>query len=117
MRPSGTRRIVRSSLASFHATCPCLRIDDLPLTLGPHSTRRLELTFDPLEEPEFRGGLAIEISGADSGGLLLFQGLVEVVVKPEEAPAVDGEPEPTGLTVPRPEEAETVLIGREARRR
>jgi hypothetical protein len=41
----------------------------------------LTVAFDPTEEPDFRGGLAIELTGLDDKNFILFKGRVDLNVR------------------------------------
>jgi len=61
-------------------SCPCVSVSALPVSVRPNSTARLEVTFDPADEPDFRGRLAVDILGRGSGDVVLFRATVVVTV-------------------------------------
>src|SRR5208282_4496506 len=46
-------------------SCPCIGVSGVPVRLGPNEAKRLNVAFDPTEDPEFRGELSVDISGYD----------------------------------------------------
>ena len=48
----------------FQTSCPCVQIrmdDELPAILGPKDVRAITIEFDPKDEPDFRGGLSVQL--------------------------------------------------------
>ncbi len=52
--------------------CPCLTVTPSSIRLMPGETGALAVDFDPAAEPDFRGGLVIDITGY-SGGKAVFR--------------------------------------------
>jgi len=62
------------------ASCPCVQVkmDHLHVTPGEDATVTVE--FDPAEEPDFRGSLAVEYTGRSPDGLVVLRGRVDLRV-------------------------------------
>lgn len=52
----------------IETSCPCLTVTPSSMRLAPGETNTLTVAFDPSAEPDFRGGLAIDVTGYDGGG-------------------------------------------------
>ncbi len=65
----------------IETSCPCLTIEPRSLTVGSGEKQVLGLAFDPSGDLDFRGGLAIEVTGF-AGGAVAFQTLVKLEVEP-----------------------------------
>jgi hypothetical protein len=52
----------------------------LPSSFEAGAERSLTITFDPKDEPDFRGRLSIELTGFSDFGIVLFEGRVDVTV-------------------------------------
>jgi hypothetical protein len=72
------------TVARIETSCPCIHFSPESVSLEPGETAKLEVTFDPSGEPDFRGGLAVRVSGYDLKGMEQFQGTVELTVAKEE---------------------------------
>jgi|GEM_PF-5395894 len=90
--------------AIISTSCPCLRVSHASIRVEPHSTATMDVTFDPSEEPDFRGALSIEVTGTDPNGTLVFRGKVNVQVQnpPDDSPKAS----PRLSDAPPPVEAE-----------
>ena len=83
-------------------SCPCVRFTPASVTVGAGETAALTVTFDPLSDPEFVGGLGVEATGYDSRGRALFKTRVDLEVRrrtttasvPQQAPTTtEGQPQ------------------------
>jgi len=59
---------------------PCLTTTPGPIWIGRGECKVLAVEFDPSEEPDFRGRLAIDVTGYD-GDVVAFHTLVELEVR------------------------------------
>jgi hypothetical protein len=75
---SGTEPVTVARVAT---SCPCLSVQQVPIRIGPTETRTLVLYFDPSDEPDFRGGLSIEVVGHDENDSTVFTTRVIVEVR------------------------------------
>jgi hypothetical protein len=62
-------------------SCPCLRANSLPVTIGPRDSGSIPLAFDPKNNVDFRGKLSSDLRVLDSAGLVVFRGRVELEVR------------------------------------
>ena len=75
-------------ISRVETSCPCIRATPDRLSLAPGDSSELTLTFDPSDEPEFRGILAVEYVGRSSDGAAVLRGTVRLEVKgPSKASA------------------------------
>jgi len=71
--------VVRNSQAApltierIEVTCLCIRIAPVPIDVGPGETKTLTVSFDSSSEPEFEGGLSVQITGYLSENKIAFQ--------------------------------------------
>lgn len=66
--------------------CPCLTVTPSSIRLMSGETGALAVDFDPAAEPDFRGGLVIDITGfADGKAVFRIQTRLRVVSGPPEA--------------------------------
>jgi hypothetical protein len=72
--------------------CPCLTITPERLRIGPSESEVVAVTFDPSGEPDFHGGLSIDISGYSRGNLA-FRTVAQVEVRKEVASSAARSPE------------------------
>jgi hypothetical protein len=73
-------------IEKFETSCPCVRVSmdsQLPVTLSPKSTLALRIGFDPTEEPDFRGHLAVSLEGRSSDSQCACRARVLVSVTAE----------------------------------
>jgi Protein of unknown function (DUF1573) len=85
------------TLNSVETSCPCIRVNSPPQSIGVGETVTLKILFDPSEEPNFRGGLAVELRALDPAGAQLFHTTVLVEVSDDASPrkgAGPGSPSP-----------------------
>ncbi len=64
----------------IEASCPCIRVASIPARVEGRSARTLAVMFDPRAEPEFRGGLAVELTGYGPDRAIIFRGRVDLDV-------------------------------------
>jgi len=67
----------------IQTSCPCLHVEKQSITLRPGESADLPVRFDSLDEPDFRGGLSIEVVGRGVTGGVVFATQVNVQVRPE----------------------------------
>jgi len=79
LRISNSSTISRT-LDRIETSCPCIRISRLPAEIPVRETRVLEVSFDPSEEPDFRGSLVIDLHGFDPEGVEMFQAKIHLAV-------------------------------------
>ena len=91
LRNPGTEAI---EVAHFDASCPCVRVTPDRLRIAPGQSAMIGLTFDPADEPDFRGSLAVEVIGRSPDGSAVARGIVRVEVK-SSADATDQNREAT----------------------
>jgi hypothetical protein len=68
-------------VARFETSCPCMRVESDRSRIEANGAATLAATFDPSEERDFRGKLAIEYRGISPDGSIVIRGVVEVEVK------------------------------------
>ena len=59
---------------------PCVRVTPLPARVEIGGRLELRLSFDPALEPDFRGRLAVELTGLGRSGEVLFRSAVDLTV-------------------------------------
>lgn len=74
------------SIDRVETSCPCLSVLPLPARVEAGSERSLTVAFDPTAEPDFRGGLAVELTGRGSAGTILFGTRVDLDVTSDHPP-------------------------------
>jgi hypothetical protein len=70
-------------VSRIETSCPCVQLTPFSARLGPGMSTNLEVKFDPSSESNFRGSLAVRVTGIDAEGVEQFQGTVEVTVVEE----------------------------------
>ena len=70
------------SIERIETSCPCLTITPGSFRIGPGEKKGAAVEFDPSAEPDFRGGLSIDVTGYAAGGVA-FHTLVRLEVKRE----------------------------------
>jgi hypothetical protein len=80
------------TVATVHTSCPCINVSGQPAYIGPGLTVSLTVEFDPAQEPDFRGGLSIDVFGRDPPGELVFQTHVRLEVRGQPAKPIDKPP-------------------------
>ena len=73
---------VALALSRVETSCPCIEIAPVPIEIGPGAQETLTATFDSSSEPDFEGGLAVEITGYLADGRIAFRTQVKVDVFP-----------------------------------
>ena len=68
-------------VARINASCPCVRITPASVNLDAGGSACLSVVYDSTEEPEFRGALAVLVTGLSEDRVLLFRVVVHVEVK------------------------------------
>lgn len=71
----------RLELTNVRTTCPCVGLEGLPVSIEPGKSVELRVTFDPTEEPNFRGTLEVGLIGLGATGGKLFQTKVNLTIK------------------------------------
>lgn len=61
------------TVARVETSCPCVRVASSPITVAPRGSSTMTVAYVPTEEPDFHGGLAVEVVGRDSGEAVLFR--------------------------------------------
>ncbi len=64
----------------IETSCPCLTTTPGPIWIGRGECKVLAVEFDPSQESDFRGSLAIDVTGYD-GDAVAFHTLVELEVR------------------------------------
>jgi hypothetical protein len=72
-------------LERFQTSCPCLRVEEPSILLGPGESAAFAVKFDPANDPGFRGKLSIEVVGLGVAGGVVFKTNVNVEVRAEPA--------------------------------
>jgi len=62
------------------SNCPCVRVFPARAEIRPNGSLDLRITFDPAEEPDFRGGLFVDQVGRGPSGEALFRATVRLTV-------------------------------------
>jgi len=65
----------------IQTSCPCLHVERQSITLRPGESADLPVRFDSLDEPDFRGGLSIEVVGRGVTGGVVFATRVGVEIR------------------------------------
>ena len=76
------------SLQQLDASCPCVRFTGLPIRLGPNEAGAVEVVFDPSHDPDFRGVLAVDVTGRTRDGRIVLRTTVGVAVRDYTAPSI-----------------------------
>jgi len=88
-QPAGARFLLRNpgphtvSVERVKTSCPCLRVEAAPFIVGPGGSAELVARFDPADDPDFRGGLSIEVTGLSPAGEAEFRVQVDLEVQAE----------------------------------
>jgi len=85
LRNSGSHPVI---VAWVETSCPCLSVAEQTTDIGPGQAADLTLKFDPTNDPDFRGGLSIDVIGRDPPGGIVFRtrAQIEVRAQPGESP-------------------------------
>ena len=70
-------------VARFETSCPCVRVSPSSLDLKPDKTNEIRVNFDAAMEPNFRGRLAVDLTGLSRSGEVLFRSTVDLTVGKE----------------------------------
>lgn len=90
------------TLDRVESSCACVRMTPLPVRIDPRRSVDLTVTFDPREEPDFRGAMTVDLTGWDAAGRQVFRTRVELEVQSGPAPAP---------SAPRPEAGPPMTLG------
>jgi hypothetical protein len=71
-------------VARIETSCDCLDIRLPRRVIGPSEKVLARASLDLTKEPDFLGGLAIEVKGVTSSGTVAFSLVVNVTVWPRE---------------------------------
>jgi hypothetical protein len=71
-------------VARVETSCDCLAIRLARRVIGPSEKVLAQAALDLSKEPDFRGSLAIEVTGLTSSGTVAFSLVVNVTVRPRE---------------------------------
>lgn len=71
------------------SSCPCVRAEGAPARVGANETKSLQLLYDPSSDPDFRGGLSVQVDGLGTGDRLLFRTRVNLDVQAESTSGFD----------------------------
>lgn len=63
----------RVTVVRVETSCPCIRVDSLPFTIDPLGKVEMVVAYDPTENSDFRGGLAVEVVGRGPDAAILFR--------------------------------------------
>jgi hypothetical protein len=74
---SGTETL---TVARVEASCPCVSATPAPLRVAPGTAASMSVQFDPSEEADFRGSLAVELTGKAIDDTVLFRTRVHVEI-------------------------------------
>lgn len=70
------------ALDRVNTSCPCIRFAPVPVTIGGGEAATLAVKFDPASDPEFGGGLGVEVVGYERDGREMFKTRVDLEVRP-----------------------------------
>jgi hypothetical protein len=73
--------------------CPCLTVTPSSIRLMPDETGAVAVEFDPSSEPDFRGGLAVDITGYADAGVVFRTKATLTVVSGRSGAVAPGEQE------------------------
>ncbi len=85
-RKPGGRLRLRNRFASpaeldrVETSCPCVAVSPAMVRIGPGEVAEVDVTFDPAEEPGFRGTLVVDLTGHDRMGSILFRSSARLAV-------------------------------------
>jgi hypothetical protein len=85
--PANGRLTVKNStaasikIARVETSCPCITVPHLPVAIASGTEHVLTVSFDPRADPDFRGGLSIDLKGYDPDGNVLFACRIEFEVR------------------------------------
>ena len=90
---AGSLRLVNPSAQTWRITrvessCPCLRVSPTEFEVKPGQSITLDVVCDLRSEPDFRGGLLIEVNGLQADGDVLCAAQVAVAVQNGSSPKI-----------------------------
>ncbi|MBX6314538.1 MAG: DUF1573 domain-containing protein, partial [Isosphaeraceae bacterium] len=66
----------------IETSCPCIRVaPQQPVRIEPGRAAVLGVSFDPSGEPDFRGGLSVDVTGYGASEAVLFRNRVLLTVE------------------------------------
>jgi len=68
-------------VAMVETSCPCLNVAEQSTNIGPGQAAELTVKFDPTDDPDFRGGLSIDVIGRDPRGGIVFRTRAQIDVR------------------------------------
>lgn len=78
------------SVERIETSCPCILVSPTSIVVGSGESSALTIEFDPTDEPEFRGGLSVNVVGKEATGRVALRGRVEVEVRRSPVSAEGG---------------------------
>ena len=78
-------------VARVGTSCPCLNVADQSINIGPGEAADLTVKFDSVHDPDFRGGLSIDVIGRGPAGGIVIGTRVDLDVRAQPAKPVDRE--------------------------
>jgi hypothetical protein len=85
LRNPGPRPV---SVERIETSCPCIRVEPARFKVGPGEFAELVARFDPSHDPDFRGGLSIEVVGRSSRDFVLFRARVNLDIRVQSIAAL-----------------------------
>jgi Protein of unknown function (DUF1573) len=76
-------------VSRVQTSCHCLNVAGQPTHIGSGQVADLTVKFDPTDDPDFRGGLSVDVLGHDPTGELVFQTRVRLEVRVQPGKAAD----------------------------
>ncbi len=70
------------TLNRIETSCSCVGAWPVPIEIGPGESKTLSVTFDSPSEPDFEGGLSVEITGYLADGKVAFRTLAKLEIQP-----------------------------------
>lgn len=77
----GNRGPQPAKVERIKTSCPCLRVEPQSFEVGSGEFAELVVGFDPSHDPDFRGGLSIEVTGLSTAGKGVFHARVGLEVQ------------------------------------
>jgi hypothetical protein len=74
-------------VSRIETTCPCLRVTPDSIRVGPRTGGSVTVRFDTSEEPDFSGGLSIDVIGRGLDEAIIFRTKVDLVVRAQVSPS------------------------------
>ena len=78
------------TVEAVESSCPCVRVSPLPARIDAGADRTLTVVFDPVAEPDFRGGLAVGLTGRTRDGAVVFSARIDIDVRDPAQPRSKG---------------------------